>query len=171
MNQGLLRNQPGSGSCDLSWLLVHKITKGIHSCKPASLNCPVWLSLIILAWPCAVDVALMQLWPFVTSCMKDYKGHSLMQTSFSELPSMTEVDCLWATLCNWSGINAVLGYLCSQQQLAPGVDLRKLTSDDFVEFNTSLQVCWQPIFRWSSPGEDCCHGKFPLTQLSPVFVD
>ena len=25
----------------LSWLLVRKITKGIHSCKPASLNCPI----------------------------------------------------------------------------------------------------------------------------------
>ena len=27
--------------CDLSWHLVQKITKGIHSCKPASLNCPI----------------------------------------------------------------------------------------------------------------------------------
>ena len=26
--------------CDLPWLLVQKITKGIHLCKPASLNCP-----------------------------------------------------------------------------------------------------------------------------------
>ena len=26
---------------DLSWLLAWKITKGIHSCKPASLNCPI----------------------------------------------------------------------------------------------------------------------------------
>ena len=26
--------------CDLSWLLAWKITKGIYSCKPASLNCP-----------------------------------------------------------------------------------------------------------------------------------
>ena len=37
----LLRNRPGSGSCDLSRLLARKITKGIHSCKPASLNCPI----------------------------------------------------------------------------------------------------------------------------------
>ena len=27
--------------CDLSQLLARKITKGIHSCKPASLNCPI----------------------------------------------------------------------------------------------------------------------------------
>ena len=27
--------------CDLSCLLAWKITKGIHSCKPASLNCPI----------------------------------------------------------------------------------------------------------------------------------
>ena len=144
MNQRLFRNRLRSGSCDLSQLLARKIMKGIHSCKPASLNCPTWPSLIVLGWPCAVDAALMQRWPFVTSCAKDYKGHSLMQTSFSELPSTTEFDHPWVTLCSWRGINAVLGCLCSQQQLAPGVDLRKLTSDDFVEFNTSLQVRWQP---------------------------
>ena len=28
-------------SCNLSRLLARKITKGIHSCKPASLNCPI----------------------------------------------------------------------------------------------------------------------------------
>ena len=27
--------------CDLSWLLAQKITKGIHSCKAASLNHPI----------------------------------------------------------------------------------------------------------------------------------
>ena len=27
--------------CDFSRLLAQKITKGIHSCKPASLNCPI----------------------------------------------------------------------------------------------------------------------------------
>ena len=41
MKQCILRNWPGSGSCDLSRLLVQKITKGIHSCKPASLNRPI----------------------------------------------------------------------------------------------------------------------------------
>ena len=41
MNQFLLRNQPGSSSCDIFRLLARKITKGIHSCKPTSLNCPV----------------------------------------------------------------------------------------------------------------------------------
>ena len=30
-----------SGSYDLSQLLAQKIMKGIHSCKPASLNCPL----------------------------------------------------------------------------------------------------------------------------------
>ena len=28
-----------------------------------------------------------QLRPFVTSCVKDYEGHSLVQTSFTKLPS------------------------------------------------------------------------------------
>ena len=37
----LLRNRPGNGSCDLSGLLARKITRGIHSCRLASLNCPV----------------------------------------------------------------------------------------------------------------------------------
>ena len=41
----LLRNQPGSDSCDLLWLLVRKIMKGIHLCKPALLNCPIDLRL------------------------------------------------------------------------------------------------------------------------------
>ena len=27
--------------CDLSWLLARKITKGVHLCKPASLNRPI----------------------------------------------------------------------------------------------------------------------------------
>ena len=35
--------------CDLSQLLAQKITKDIHSCKPASLNCPkVWP---VTLWP------------------------------------------------------------------------------------------------------------------------
>ena len=42
MNQRLLRNRPGSGRCSLSRLLARKITKGIRSCKPASLNCLIW---------------------------------------------------------------------------------------------------------------------------------
>ena len=41
MNQRLFRNWPGSDRCDLSQLLVQKITKGIHSCKPASLKRPI----------------------------------------------------------------------------------------------------------------------------------
>ena len=47
MNQCLLRNQPGSSSYDLSRLLAQKITKGIHSCKPASLNRPIEIPSII----------------------------------------------------------------------------------------------------------------------------
>ena len=31
-----------------------------------------------------------QLWPFATSCVKDYKGHSVVQTSFIELPNKHE---------------------------------------------------------------------------------
>ena len=41
VKQRLLRKRPGSGSCDLSRLLAQKIMKGVHSCKPASLNCPI----------------------------------------------------------------------------------------------------------------------------------
>ena len=41
VKQHLLRNQTGSDSCDLLWLLAWKIAKGIHSCKPASLNRPI----------------------------------------------------------------------------------------------------------------------------------
>ena len=41
MDQRLLRNRPGSGSSDLSWLLARKITKGSHSWKSALLNCPL----------------------------------------------------------------------------------------------------------------------------------
>ena len=46
VNQHLLRNRPGSDSCDLSRLLARKITKGIHSCKPASLNRPIHNTLV-----------------------------------------------------------------------------------------------------------------------------
>ena len=42
VNQRLLRNRPRSGSYDLS----RKITKGIHSCKPASLNCAIFTTII-----------------------------------------------------------------------------------------------------------------------------
>ena len=35
--------------CDLSRLLARKITKGIHSCKPASLNRPIGPSAILFA--------------------------------------------------------------------------------------------------------------------------
>ena len=38
VNQHLLRNWPRSCSYNLSW----KITEGIHSCKPALLNCPIY---------------------------------------------------------------------------------------------------------------------------------
>ena len=34
--------------CDLLRLLAQKITKGIHSCKPASLNCPIEMTVIII---------------------------------------------------------------------------------------------------------------------------
>ena len=45
-SQRLHRNRPGSDSYDLSLLLARKITKGIHSCKSASLNRPVGLSVV-----------------------------------------------------------------------------------------------------------------------------
>ena len=34
--------------CDLLWLLTWKITKGIHSCKPASLNRPIEVTTITM---------------------------------------------------------------------------------------------------------------------------
>ena len=47
VNYGLLRNQPRSDSCDIT-RLARKVTKGIHSCKPASLNCPIDTGDVIL---------------------------------------------------------------------------------------------------------------------------
>ena len=41
VKQRLHRTGPGSGTRDFSRLLARKITKGIHSCIPASLNCPI----------------------------------------------------------------------------------------------------------------------------------
>ena len=31
--------------------------------------------------------------PLATSCTKDYKGHSLVQTSFTEPPNMYAISC------------------------------------------------------------------------------
>ena len=36
-----------------------------------------------------------QLWSFATSCMKDYKGHSLAQTSFPEPPNSKAKNMKW----------------------------------------------------------------------------
>ena len=36
----------------------------------------------------------MTLRPLMTACAKDYKGHSLVQTSFTEPPNILTVDCL-----------------------------------------------------------------------------
>ena len=41
LKQRLLRNRPGSDAATSLPLSARKITKGIHSCKPASLNRPV----------------------------------------------------------------------------------------------------------------------------------
>ena len=55
----------------------------------------------------------MTLWLPVTSCVKDYKGHSLMQTSFTEPPNtcmcidnnvcaricITMCGCMWMNVC------------------------------------------------------------------------
>ena len=51
----LLRNQHRSGSCNLTWAPARKITKGIHLCKPASLNCPVCMSTVITQTWCHVE--------------------------------------------------------------------------------------------------------------------
>ena len=40
-----------------------------------------------------------QLWPFATSCMKHYKGHSLMQTSFTEMPNNSVCVCMVVVVC------------------------------------------------------------------------
>ena len=42
------------------------------------------------------------LWPLVTSCAKDYKVHSLVQTSFTELPnSLVVIFHLWPLCIEW----------------------------------------------------------------------
>ena len=44
----------------------------------------------------------VMLWPLMTSCAKDYKGHSLVQTSFTELPnSLVVIFCLWPLCTEW----------------------------------------------------------------------
>ena len=43
---------------DLSWLLAQKITKGIHSCKPASLNHPI-KRVLILTWVLCYDFCVI----------------------------------------------------------------------------------------------------------------
>ena len=48
LKQRLLRNRLRSGSCDLSRLLARKITKGVHSCKPASPSNPIIISSTLL---------------------------------------------------------------------------------------------------------------------------
>ena len=44
--------------CDLSWLLARKITKGIHLCKPASLNHPI-KRVLILIWVLCVMISVI----------------------------------------------------------------------------------------------------------------
>ena len=57
----LLRNLPGSGSCDLSRLLARKITKGIHSCKRASLSCLITMVAKLCACILTILVSLLVL--------------------------------------------------------------------------------------------------------------
>ena len=56
----------------------------------------VQLSLLYTAWSNTYSkISLeMMLRPLVTSCVKDYKGHSLVQTSFAELPNMVSTFSL-----------------------------------------------------------------------------
>ena len=55
VNKRLLRNRPGRGSCDLSQLLSRKITRGIHSCKPAAQSDYVWMQRRVLYWEIAAS--------------------------------------------------------------------------------------------------------------------
>ena len=50
-------------------------------------------------------------WPLATSCAKDYKGHSLVQTSFTEPPSTKKTRCAWGSIgTTWSKGACVEGF-------------------------------------------------------------
>ena len=75
------------GRSDLSRLLARKMTKRIHSSKPASLNRPIH----------SVKQRLLRNRPgsdAATSCEKDYSGRSLVQTSFTETPYSVGLFCI-----------------------------------------------------------------------------
>ena len=64
-----------------------------------------------------------QLRPFATSCVKDYKVHSLLQTSFAELPSAVRKRGLFSQPTKlrgvgWGGgLKSTLGYFIVPVQI------------------------------------------------------
>ena len=63
----------------------------------------VQLPLLYTAWSNAYSEIGPEVmpWPLATSCAKDYKGHTLMQTSFTELPNTKlMMSVKWLQWCN-----------------------------------------------------------------------
>ena len=64
--------------CDLSWLLARKITKGIHLCKPASLNCPIqwWTCHKQFKNPNRLKCAALTVWKFCQTGWAEWSIYS-----------------------------------------------------------------------------------------------
>ena len=87
--------------CDLSWLLARKITKGIHSCKTSSLNCPLNESDHEVWW---FKKKKKNLLAFVTDT-----GQTLFWPPFLYLGTWSEVFWSWAaSVLGWPSVNAGL---------------------------------------------------------------
>ena len=90
-----------------------------------------------------------QLWPFATSCVKDYEGHSLLQTSFTEPPN-TANSMQRCTACGQHHRNWIATFLWVENHFLLGdthrllfiaVPYRKTQS-------TIWQRCWLCAYRW-----------------------
>ena len=80
------------------------------------------------------------LWPLATSCTKDYKGHSLVQTSFTELPNSQSpfIKKLYYTLGSY-------GALLSNTSCHKDLSCRNLSK-------SILLCCWRNCtgYWWNS---------------------
>ena len=92
--------------CDLSWPLARKITKGIHPCKPASLNCPIQrygLLLLVRCWT-VFSLQMMCGWLF-TRWLGQFSPYKWCEAgSFQEaLDSFLSTNGVWLVLCKMIG--------------------------------------------------------------------
>ena len=80
VKQHLLRNWPGSGSCDLSQLLVWKILKSIHLCERfwRAFTCVKDSEEHSLVWKILKSIHLCERFWRAFTCVKDSEEHSLV---------------------------------------------------------------------------------------------